>query len=292
MRDLVRLCVMLAVVFGLGRESRAQVIAYSQPSDDRDGPYSDGVSGQFWSTRIGDNFVLSDPTSRKITEVTWWGSSEYAEYQDLTNFSDWVVRFYQEFEGLPGTELYSETFSLAQTQPIETGYENMDGGWEYQQRVVLSTPVSLFIGEPYWISVGAVAVDPDGDGWHWSVNYFEGDDNSAADHFDGTGWHPREGDVAFVLWGVPGSGCHRAGAHGWGCTADVYPNNGDGVWNDGVDGDCVVDQSDLAQLLGNYGMTSGATREDGDIYPEGGDGQVNLNDLGQLLGQYGDDCRL
>ena len=48
------------------------------------------------------------------------------------------------------------------------------------------------------------------------------------------------------------------------------------------DGD--VDLADLAQLLGNYGTTSGATYEMGDL---DGDGDVDLADLAALLGNYG-----
>ena len=51
------------------------------------------------------------------------------------------------------------------------------------------------------------------------------------------------------------------------------------------DGD--VDLADLAQLLGNYGETSGMTYEDGDL---DGDGDVDLSDLAGLLGSYGDTC--
>jgi len=51
------------------------------------------------------------------------------------------------------------------------------------------------------------------------------------------------------------------------------------------DGD--VDLSDLAQLLSNYGMTSGATYEDGDI---DGDEDVDLSDLAALLARYGLTC--
>jgi len=54
------------------------------------------------------------------------------------------------------------------------------------------------------------------------------------------------------------------------------------------DGDGDVDLSDLAIVLGNYGITSGAAYEDGDA---NGDGAVNLSDLAELLGQYGQwDC--
>jgi hypothetical protein len=75
------------------------------------------------------------------------------------------------------------------------------------------------------------------------------------------------------------------------------------LWMDGVrfdpplppfpgdlDYDSDVDLSDLAQLLGRYGMTSGATYADGDIEPPGGDGDVDLSDLAELLGLYGTTC--
>ncbi len=54
-----------------------------------------------------------------------------------------------------------------------------------------------------------------------------------------------------------------------------------------LDGNGQVNLSDLAQLLGNYGITSGAAYEDGDL---DGDGDVDLADLAELLGRYGDVC--
>ncbi len=48
-----------------------------------------------------------------------------------------------------------------------------------------------------------------------------------------------------------------------------------------------INLSDLAQLLGGYGITSGANYEDGDIDR---DGDVDLSDLAQLLGVYGESC--
>jgi hypothetical protein len=75
------------------------------------------------------------------------------------------------------------------------------------------------------------------------------------------------------------SGCPNPGSSGNYCTADI----------DGS-ADCLVNLADLAQLLGHYGMSSGATHDDGDIDPPGGDGDVDLGDLATLLGQYGDDC--
>ena len=54
-----------------------------------------------------------------------------------------------------------------------------------------------------------------------------------------------------------------------------------------LDGDNDVDLSDLAQLLANYGMTEGATYEDGDL---DGDGDVDLTDLAGSLSVYGTEC--
>jgi hypothetical protein len=51
-----------------------------------------------------------------------------------------------------------------------------------------------------------------------------------------------------------------------------------------LDGGNDVDLAELAQLLGHYGMTSGAEYGDGDL---NGDGDVDLGDLTSLLGVYG-----
>ena len=54
-----------------------------------------------------------------------------------------------------------------------------------------------------------------------------------------------------------------------------------------LDGDNDTDISDLAELLANYGTTSGASYENGDI---DGDGDVDRADLASLLGVYGTVC--
>jgi len=54
-----------------------------------------------------------------------------------------------------------------------------------------------------------------------------------------------------------------------------------------LDGDNDIDLSDLAQLLANYGMTSGALYEDGDV---DADEDVDLADLAALLAVYGTTC--
>ena len=54
-----------------------------------------------------------------------------------------------------------------------------------------------------------------------------------------------------------------------------------------LNGDDGIDLSDVAQLLANYGTTSGASYEDGD---RDADGDVDLSDLSALLSVYGTTC--
>lgn len=54
-----------------------------------------------------------------------------------------------------------------------------------------------------------------------------------------------------------------------------------------LDHDNDVDLADLAQLLANYGTTSGAVYEDGDL---DGDGDVDLADISALLAKYRTTC--
>ena len=69
---------------------------------------------------------------------------------------------------------------------------------------------------------------------------------------------------------IPGNapaGCPEPGGSGNFCWADI--DCGDHPC------DCVVSLADLAQLLGNYGMTTGATHGMGDVDPVAGDGDVD-----------------
>ena len=56
---------------------------------------------------------------------------------------------------------------------------------------------------------------------------------------------------------------------------------------DDLNGDRVVNLSDLAILLAHYGLASGASYADGDV---NGDGKVDLSDLAALLARYGSTC--
>ena len=97
---------------------------------------------------------------------------------------------------------------------------------------------------------------------------------------------------------LPGCGCAvmtqvnciSSGGVWAGSGTDCSDGDGDGIADacftcvGDLDCDNVVDLSDLAQLLSNYGQTSGMGWTDGDM---DGDGDVDLSDLAALLGRYG-----
>jgi len=261
--------------------SRAQFVAYSQPSEEADGFCSSAIPGQYCSVRMADNFHLSHPQYREIVEVTWWGSSDNYEYDDLTNFTHWVIVIYDDLDGLPGSPVYQRQIQKNNIETTLTGEQNMDGGWEFSLTASLAPNApTLFIDQPYWISIGYIADYADGDTWGWSRNYSQGDGECAIDHFDGQDYQLDAGDLAFELIGEPATGCPRAGASGRGCTADI----------DGSD-DCRVTIADLAELLGTYGACPGdeGYNPDADLTDDGNP-CITIADLAELLGQYGDDC--
>jgi hypothetical protein len=73
--------------------------------------------------------------------------------------------------------------------------------------------------------------------------------------------------------------CPNPGSSGKFCSADIEGNN------------CVVNLSDLAELLGAYGTCpgEGGYNPDADLTDDG-DPCIGLSDLAELLGQYNDDC--
>lgn len=135
--------------------------------------------------------------------------------------------------------------------------------------------------------------------------------------YSGTDWvGTRVGDT--IVWATETHAANpNANAIRWGTTynfrfdADVAPTTGDatlGLFKPGtpesvtastivptistpalpgdLNGDCVVDLTDLGTMLANFGL-SGQSYEDGDI---DGNGTIDLGDLGVLLSNYGQTC--
>jgi hypothetical protein len=108
-------------------------------------------------------------------------------------------------------------------------------------------------------------------------------------NFDATYWFGGSPFAQFYMElfesevNVP-PGCPNPGFAGDYCFADIDC--------DQHPCDCIVGLADLNKLLQNYGTTTGATQETGDLEPAppNGDGDVDLADLQEMLSQYGDDC--
>jgi len=87
--------------------------------------------------------------------------------------------------------------------------------------------------------------------------------------------------------------CNNNGGVWAGLGTDCSDFNGDGIADacftcmGDLNCDGVVNLSDLAQLLSNYGTTTGAVYRDGDM---DGDGDVDLADLAAMLALYGTTC--
>jgi hypothetical protein len=178
---------------------------YSQPSESADGFFSDGVPGQFWSQRIADNFVLDN--DYVVDGIRWWGSSENYLSNDLTNFKNFVIEFYDDAGGAPGASIGQVVVDKNNTNPTLTGAQNSGGGLEYLMETSLN--LHLLGGVAYWVSVGSENVNPGDDGFVWSTNFTHGEGNIAADFFDGAGYQPLfvGSDQAFELTGaVPAPG--------------------------------------------------------------------------------------
>ena len=83
-------------------------------------------------------------------------------------------------------------------------------------------------------------------------------------------------------WTCPNAGTTPPGKLNW-CWTDIYPP--------GPNADCIVNISDLGQLLPNYNQPGTYTYFQGDVYPMYfGDGLVDISDLGEMLSQYLDNC--
>ena len=280
MNPTIRISFTLLLAITCVIQSQAQMVIYSQPNDEPDGFCSSGVSRPWCDARVADNFMVADIDYRRLSEVTFWGSSDYYDYDDLTNFVAWNIVVYYDNDGLPGVVVYEEQIPIENIELTMTGDQHMNGGWEFRLTASLANPPTLYIDEPYWISIGAIAENPDGDYWIWSLNYFQGDDYSAVDEFDGAGYSSQDGDTAFELVAEPAGGCPRAGTHRRGCAADI----------DGSE-DCAVTIADLAELLGTFGKCPGdPLYNPAANLADDGEPCITLADLAELLGQYGDDC--
>jgi hypothetical protein len=189
---------LIGAVFVSG--ASAAVLIDQSPFDDF-GFYSDGVAGQFYDQRMADDFTLG--IGAEVTKIVWWGSSEnFFGPVGLDNFSDWVIRIYEDNSGNVGSEVFGATFSKASTNPVFTGSLSSAQAEIYRQEASLS--LNLDAGT-YWVSIGTINVVAEDDAWAWhaSANVFN--DQLAAELGFGSGYTTfgEFGDLAFQIEGNP-----------------------------------------------------------------------------------------
>jgi hypothetical protein len=168
------------------------------------GYFSDGAPGQFYSQRTADDFLA--PAAAEITGIDWFGLAESAAGSDLQNVTAFDVAVYASAAEAPGALLWSAQFATAATLPAEVG---VTPGLVsvYQHSVVVAPPLPVTAGTRYWLSIGAVAADPQGDAyaWHFATDAYN--TVAAFDYFDGLGWESFSGqhDLAFTIVPEPTS---------------------------------------------------------------------------------------
>lgn len=140
-------------------------------------------------------------------------------------------------------------------------YSNIQGGWSGAGNIDVDPVFVDAAGGDYRLAEGSPCIDA-GDN-AYVVNDYDLDGNPRIADGNGDG-------VAVVDMGA----------------YEFQPSQPDCPGD--LNGDNVVNLSDLAQLLAHYGMTAGAAYQDGDL---DGDGDVDLSDLAALLGVYGTVCR-
>jgi hypothetical protein len=174
--------------------------------------------------------------------------------------------------------IWNDTRNSGQANISELYYSfSIDGGITWSENIPLSPPFNSYLGWPQQ--------DKLGDYYHM-ISDVVGANLAWAATFNG------EQDVYFLRIGdfdCNGNGIGDAEDLANGTSNDL---NGNGIPDEcdclgDLDGDWDVDLTDLAQLLANYGLTGGATYEDGDL---DGDADVDLNDLAMLLSVYGMGC--
>lgn len=177
----------------------AAVLVDQTPFGTTNAYFSDGVPGQWYDQAIADDFTVSG-LPVEITKITWWGASENFIFPDLTNFSSWWIRIYNDAAGLPGGQVFSLNVPKAATNPTYTGVNGTWGGHIYRQDVG-GLLVFLMPGT-YWLHIGSVNINPNDDAWAWSQsqnNY----NNTFAFGPPGGAWTISQGggDLTFMIEG-------------------------------------------------------------------------------------------
>jgi hypothetical protein len=190
----------------------ASPIVYQQPaqspvvstrsSQDQTGG---GIDFQTW-----DNFVLT--SDMLIDGVDWQGSYfnirvNDANFNPPANSTGFVVQFYSDSLGTPGSLLASQTFTPAAANETFVGQQPFAaipglGLGIYNYSAALSTAFLATSGTPYWLSVYALSPLSSATEAQWGWNGGTGGDGSSPQAIAGVIGAPTPPDRTFALHGT------------------------------------------------------------------------------------------
>lgn len=148
----------------------------------------DGGSGSY-SLILADSFMLAQ--TMQLLEVRWWGA--YNSSPPATD--DFRIEVHADNGGQPGATIGQWNVGNAVARTA-TGLLIVGFYPEYEYHASLSPTVQLSAGIPYWISIYGNTVGDPGS-WRWEQSS-SGDGQCAYD-YNGSGWSPMGGDLAFEL---------------------------------------------------------------------------------------------
>lgn len=178
---------------------------YSQPDDQPGTPgyFSVGGPGQFFTQRMADDFTIG---GGMVNKLRWWGSSQNFQFADLTNITGFDVAIYGDLGGIPDASntIFHAQPAKAGLTITPTGNLSFVGAIQYQFDLDIA-PLNL-AGGTYWLSVGGLLVNPNGDTFVWNTSSV-GDFANSSFYYPNSGWiafDPSD-NMAFEIIPAPGA---------------------------------------------------------------------------------------
>ena len=192
----------------------------------QDGTFSDALQSDgsyFYSQAIGQSFSVGSGQSSTITDIAFWGSSEY--FQSTTPWTQTALssNIISMQIAILRTDTGTSDFPIVQSWTIQTGQflQQLTGNYTagtlspvFRLSTVLAGNYTLGAGN-YMITIGGVLNDPDGDSFAWTDGLADGS-LPATQAYATVGDTPTEWGSwipisdgtsgAFVLNGVPAPG--------------------------------------------------------------------------------------
>ena len=192
----------------------------------QDGTFSDALESggnYFYSQAIGQSFSVGSGQSSTITDIAFWGSSEYIQSSTPWNQTALSSNIVGMQIAILRTDTGTSDFPIVQSWTIQTGQfsQVLTGNYTagtlspvFLLSTVLAGNYTLGAGN-YMITIGGVLNNPDGDSFAWTDGLADGS-LPATQAYATVGDTPTEWGSwipisdgtsgAFVLNGVPGPG--------------------------------------------------------------------------------------